>query len=260
MEERRLKVGVNLSWHLIWILALLEGITVPLVPLFLQNEPTVKPAAHTATATPQLVLFVRKITIIGMNGMSIGFIGTLIVCLLLNYIALRRIKIHLNGAAIVRVANPFITGLWGGVLLTIAYWIQLWVDGLLTLPPIINTILYGFVSAAGSIVITCVLYLLTVRVLPRSGIQLVTTEQRLSLSEIPIVSFAILIGLYEGLAMPIFRIWELAPHYKVLIALLVGLSGGALSSLIVVALAQTRAMNKHMWLKFSIPVTPGPEC
>ena len=84
------------------------------------------------------------------------------------------------------------------------------------------------------------------------GIQLTTTEQRLLLDKIQIIAFAILIGLYEGLAMPILRIWTLVPQHKVLIALLVGVTGGALSSLLVVALARTRVINKHLWLKFSI--------
>ena len=89
------------------------------------------------------------------------------------------------------------------------------------------------------------------------GIQLTTTEQRLLLDKIQIIAFAILIGLYKGLAMPIIHIWTLVPQHKVLIALLVGVTGGALSSLIVVALAHTRVINKHMWLKFSIVANNG---
>lgn len=193
--------------------------------------------------------------VIALYGMSIGFIGTLVVCLLLNYVALRRIKVDLDNATITRVARPFVFALWGGVLLTVIFWIQeCIVHPLLALPAVINSLLYGFISAAGSIVATSVIYLLTMKALPGLGIQLVTTEQSWLLTQIPVASFAVLVGVYEGLAMPILQIWALAPqHYRVLIALLVGLSGGALSSLIIVLLAKTRVMNKHMWLKFSIP-------
>jgi hypothetical protein len=112
--------------------------------------------------------------------------------------------------------------------------------------------IFGFVSAAGGIIVTCVIYSLTIKGLPHFGIQLITTAHQLLLTRVSIISFAILVGLYEGLATPILYIWELAPRHKVLIALLVGLSGGALSSLIVVALAHIRVVNKHMWLIFSI--------
>jgi hypothetical protein len=59
--------------------------------------------------------------IIGMYGMSIGFIGVLMVCLLLNYIAFCKIKVHLNNAVIMRVNHPFVMGLWGGLLLAVIF-------------------------------------------------------------------------------------------------------------------------------------------
>src|ERR1700741_10360 len=98
MQEQYLKANVNLSWHLIWIFALLEGVTVPLVALFTENGPSVHSTAHTATVAAQSVSFAKNMMIIGMYGMSIGFIGALIVCLLSNHIAFRRIKVHLNSA------------------------------------------------------------------------------------------------------------------------------------------------------------------
>ena len=254
MQERYLKINVNFSWHLIWVFALLEGITVPLVPLFSRNGPSVNSIAHTATVAAQLVAFAKNMMIIGMYGMSIGFVGTLAVCLLLNYIAFRRIKVHLNNAVIMRVTHPFVIGLWGGLLLAIIFWIQQCIGGLLVPSSIVNLMIFGFVSAGGSIIVSSVIYLLMINAVPHSGIQLITTEQRLLLAKVPIVSFAVLVGLYEGLAMPILQRWQLVSHHKVLIALLVGVSGGALSSLIVVALAHIRAINKHMWLKFSTMV------
>jgi hypothetical protein len=252
MQERYLKINVNFSWHLIWIFALLEGITVPLVPLFSQNGPSVKSTEHTPTVAAHFVSFAKNMMIIGMYGMSIGFIGTLVVCLLLNYIAFRKIKVHLNNEVIMRVTHPFVIGLWGGLLLTVIFWIQRCIGSLLVLSLVVNLMIFGFISAAGGIVVTSVIYLLMIKAMPHLGIQLITTEQRLLLAKIPIVSFAVLVGLYEGLAAPILQRWELVPQHKVLIALLVGFSGGALSSLIVVALAHIRVIKKHMWLKISI--------
>jgi hypothetical protein len=252
MQERYLKVNVNFSWHLVWLFALLEGITVPLVPLFLKSGPSVKSTAHTATVAPQFVSFAKNMMIIGLYGMSIGLIGTLVVCLLLNYIVFRRVKVHLNNAVIMRVTHPFVIGLWGGLLLAVIFWIQRCIGSLLAFSLIVNLMIFGFVSAAGSIIVTSVIYLLMIKAMPHLGIQLITTEQRLLLAKIPIVSFAVLVGLYEGMAAPILQRWELVPQYKVLIALLVGFSGGALSSLIVVALAHIGVIKKHMWLKFSI--------
>lgn len=191
-------------------------------------------------------------TIIGVYGITIGFVGASIICLLLNYIAFRRLKIELNGAVIVRVIHPFAVGLWGGLLLAAIFWIQQCSGRLLVFPLTVNLMLLGFVSAAGAILFTTCVYLLVVKVAPCLGVKLITTEQRLLLARIPIASFAVLVGLYEGLAAPILHQWESAPQHKVLIALLVGLTGGALSSLIVVALAHMSVIKKHMWLEFSL--------
>jgi hypothetical protein len=252
MQERYLKIDVNFSWHLIWIFALLEGVTVPLVPLLSENGPSVNSTVHNATPAAQLVVFAKKMVTVGIYGMSIGFIGTLAICLLLNYIAFRNINIHLNNAIIRQVARPLAIALWGGVLLAIIFWIQQCIGSVLAISSIGSLMVFGFASAAGGVIITSAIYLLTVNVTPRMGIQIITTEQRFLLAKLPIISFAMLVGLYEGLAMPIFQGWQLVPQHKVLVALLVGVSGGALSSLIVVALAHVPAVNKHTWLKFSV--------
>jgi len=252
MQERYLKINVNFSWHLVWIFALLEGITVPLSALFTKNGPNVHSTRHTATVAAQFVSFAKNMLIIGMYGMSIGFIGALAICVLLNYVAFRRIEVHLNDAVIVRVAHPFVIGLWGGVFLTVIFWILRCIGNLLAFSLVVNLMIFGFVCAAGSIIVTSVIYLQVIRVMPYLGIQLITTQQRLLLAKIPIASFAVLVGLYEGLAAPILQQWELAPEHKVLIALLVGSSGGALSSLIVVALAHIHVIKKHLWLEFSV--------
>jgi hypothetical protein len=254
MQEHNLKTDANFSWHLIWIFALLEGVTVPLVPLFFENGPSVKATAGSATAATQFGSFARIMMIIGMYGMSIGFIGTLMVCLLLNHIVFRRVKVRLNNAVVTRMTHPFVVALWGGTLLAVMFWIQRCLSRLLVFPVVVNSMIFGFVSAAGSIIVTSVVYLLLIKNLPGLGIRLITTEQKLLLAELPVVSFAILIGLYEAFAMPILHIWESAPQHKALIALLVGFSGGAFSSLIVVALAHLRVVNKRMWLKFSTAV------
>jgi hypothetical protein len=248
MQERFLKINVNLSWHLIWIFALLEAITVPLVPLFFANGPSVNSTADTKTVAAQSVSFAKIMIINGMYGMCIGFIGTLVVCVLLNYVAFRKVKVHLNNAVIMRVTHPLIIGLWGGLLLATIFWIQQCVGSLLVLSSVLNLMILGFISATGGTIVTTAIYSLMIKGLPHLGIQLVTTEQQLLLAKCSIVSFAILIGLYEGLAMPILHIWQLVPRHKMSIALLVGFSGGALSSFIVVALAHIRVVNKHMWL------------
>jgi hypothetical protein len=253
MPEQNLKVDVKFSWHLIWIFALLEGVTVPLAPLFSANGPRVKSTVNATTDTSQIT-FLRDMMIIGTYGISIGFIGTLVVCLLLNYVAFRKLKLHLNNALVVRIVHPIIMALWGGLLLATYFWIQHCIGSLLVFSLIVNLMIFGFVSAAGGTIATGLIYLLMVKALPYLGIQLDTTENRLLLTKIPIVSFALLIALYEGLAMPILHIWTLVPHHKVLVALLTGTSGGALSSLLVVALTHLRGINKHMWLKFSIIV------
>lgn len=245
MQERCAKVDVNLSWHLVWLFALLEGITVPLVPLFLESGPNVRSTAHP-------VSFATRMAIIGVYGVAIGFVGAFIISLLLNYVAFRRLEIRLNGAVIVRVTRPIAIGLWGGLLLALIFCIQQCVGGLLVFSLTVNLMLLGFVSAAGAIIITTCVYLLAAKAAPRLGIQLDTTDQRLALTGVPILSFAVLVGLYEGLAAPILHQWESAPQHKVLIALLAGLAGGALSSLIVVALAHMSVIKKHMWLEFSL--------
>ena len=150
MQERYLKVNVNFSWHLVWLFALLEGITVPLVPLFLKSGPSVSSTAHIATVAAQFASSANKMMIIGIYGISIGFIGTSIVCLLLNYIVLRKVRVQLNNAVIMRVSHAFVVGLWGGYLLAVIFWIQQCIGSLLVFSLIVNLMLLGFVSAAGS--------------------------------------------------------------------------------------------------------------
>jgi hypothetical protein len=163
-----------------------------------------------------------------------------------------RIRVKLDDAAIVRVLRPFVVGVWGGILLAVIFWIQLCIARFLIFPVIVNLILFGFISAAGAVVLTGSTYSCLTKASPKFGIQLTTAQQRLLLFKIPVASFAVLAGLYEGLAAPILQRWELAPQHKVLMALLAGISGGAFSSLIVVALAHARAIKKRMWLEFAV--------
>lgn len=254
MPGQYLKVKVNFSWHLIWIFALLEGITVPLVPLFTQNGPDVSTTAAATTAAVQ-VAFAKAMVVIGIYGACIGFIGALVVWLFSNYVVFRLVRLRLNDAIITGIARPAVFALWGGALLAVIFWIQYCIVRLLTFHWVINSMILGFVSAAGGITFTGVVYVLMTKRFPYLGIKLLTAEQRLLLVEVPIASFAMLVGLYEGLAMPVLHIWALVPQHKVLVALLVGLSGGALSSLIVVSLAHARVINTRMWLKFLVLVS-----
>lgn len=250
--EDYLKADVNLSWHLVWLFAILEGITVPLLSLFAQGGPRVGRASRTATLAEQFASFASKMVIVGIYGLVIGFVGASVVCLLLNWIVFPRVRVRLNDAAIVRVLHPFILGIWGGVLLAVIFWIQLCIAGFLTFPMVVNLMLFGFISAAGSVVLTGSAYSFSVKALPNLGIQLITAQQRLLLFKMPFVAFATLVGVYEGLAAPILQRWELAPHHKVLMALLMGVSGGAFSSFFVVASTHLDAIKKHMWLKFAV--------
>lgn len=252
MQERSLRANVNFSWHLVWLFALLEGITVPLVPLFAQSGPKMNPAPRSATGGAQFLAFADRMLIVGFYGFIIGLVGASVICVLLNHVVFAKVKIKLNDAVIVRVLHPLIAGVWGGILLAIIFWIQQCIGRLLVFPLTLNLIIFGFVSAAGSIVMTGSLYAFLIKALPNLGIQLATVRQRLLLAKIPVVSFALLVGLYEGLAAPILQRWELAHQHRVLVALLVGISGGALSSSIVVALAHLGAIKKRMWLDFSV--------
>lgn len=250
MGVRCLRADVNFSWHLVWLFALLEGITVPLVPLFAQSGPRANPAPRSAPGAVQLAAFANRMLVVGCYGFIIGFVGTSIICLLLNRVVLRRIGIRLNDANIIRVVRPVIAGVWGGALLAMIFWIQQCMSMFLSVPLVLDLMILGFASAAGSIAVTGSLYCALIRAVPNLGIQLATLQQRLLLARLPVASFALLVGVYEGLAAPILQRWELAHQHRVLIALLVGVSGGALSSSIVVALAHLRAIKKRMWLDF----------
>lgn len=247
MADQYFKADVNFSWHLVWLFAILEGITVPLLALFSQKGPRLGRAAAVHS-----VPFANQMLLVGGYGLIIGFVGASILCLLLNVIVFRRIKVRLNGAVVSRVLHPFIPGIWGGILLAVIFWLQLCISRYLTFPPTVNLMLFGFISAAGSIILIGFAYSLSMKALPNLGIQLSTAHQRLLLSKVPAVSFALLVGLYEGLAAPILQRWELAPHHKILMALLAGVSGGAFGSLVVVALAHIGAIDKRIWLKFAV--------
>lgn len=130
--------------------------------------------------------------------------------------------------------------------------IQMSIVGLLDLPVLVNAFVLGFVSAAGGILITHGIYLLTVKHLPHLGIRLVTTGQQLLLVKISVASFAILTGAYEGFAIPILNLWEFVPQHRVAAALVSGVLGGALSSVVIVAITRVTAINRRIWLGFSV--------
>ncbi|BCO37089.1 hypothetical protein [Mycobacterium heckeshornense] len=252
MQERHIHVTVDVSWHLVWIFALLEGITVPLVPLFSKNGSSIASTGHAANAASWSASFAKNATLVGIYGIAIGFIGTVVICLVLNYIAFRIIKVDVNNAAIMRMLQPFTAGVWGGLLLAVIFLIQFCIGYLLVLSRAEYLVICGFVSVAGAFIVTGATYLLTIKAVSRLGIQLVTTTQRLLLVKFPLFSFAILAGLYEGLAALILQRWELVHQYQVLIALVTGSAGGAFGSLMVVTLAHLGVVKKHLWLEFSV--------
>jgi len=201
----------KLSWHLIWIFGLLEMITVPMV-----------------AGLPQVTSLQTKSP---WQGAVVGFIGLIFLLLILNS-TIYRLKISMEDDILKRI-SVLPAALWNTLLLALIFGIQkiagMWAIG----PWIPRYLIAGFVSVAGAVVITLLMYRWISSFLPFLRITFTTGRHRYCFQSISVIMVALSAGVYEALALPLIMLWQTAGSHVPLFAAFTGMAGGVLGSSIV---------------------------
>jgi hypothetical protein len=215
---------------LVWIMALLEAITVPWVVMFHQvGDPAAQPKS-------------------AFHGFLVGAVGVWLLLHVVNPFLSRSIVIPIRGQRLNRI-NPLMSGLWGGVILALLFVIQRGLFACLTLPYPLDQIVVGFACTAASLGLTGAAYTVLVRITFALSITLRVGDGHLNLASVSFVNVALLGGLYEAVALPVLSTWTFCETCPVLFSLGSGLLGGALGGLLV-CLVCNRLPRPVCWFGF----------
>ncbi|MEI7981199.1 MAG: hypothetical protein WCI71_06070 [Bacteroidota bacterium] len=204
----------RLSFHLIWIFALLEMITVPLVTLL--------PLVFSIGIKSPL------------EGAVVGFLGVVILFLILNRI-IDKLNITIDGLPVTGI-SILSAALWNMFFLALIFGLQK-VIGLIRIDSwIIQNIMAGFFSVSGAVLITIAAYHAIYNFIVPMRISVKAGAYSYSVRRMSVVTIALLAGGYEALALPVILIWQQAESNIPLFAAFTGMAGGVLGSAAIVFL------------------------
>lgn len=194
----------KISAHFIWIMGLLEAITVPLVVMLpFWTNTTLKNPLH---------------------GILVGFTGVLILFYFLNRL-MSKLNIRLMNVPVTGI-SVFSSALWSGLILALIFGIQYGLKCVIHLVYPIKEIILGFFSAGGAIFLTGLIYRFSVSSLPSLAVKIRTPEGVLRIDDFSLWSFSLWSGLYESVALPIILIWSFCVSHQGFAAVATGLAGG----------------------------------
>jgi hypothetical protein len=224
------------SWHLVWVLAMLEGLTVPWVVLcstldiqgataktLSQNDhgqpgPSRGTAAATGSAIGSKTLWL---------GFVVGFVGVWLLLQLVNRVLARGLVVLIDSQRVLWI-SPGRAGLWGGVILSVLFALQGRLFAWLNLPYPLDHVIAGFGCTVGSLALSSAVYTWVVRRLPGLAIRIRTGNRLLELTDPPLAILPLLGGLYEAVALPVISTWMFCQAGAVLFSVASGISGGVL--------------------------------
>jgi len=181
-----LKIEVmSLTWHLVWITAVCEAVTVGLLPLFCD------------------VRHYGRVAKSPMTGMVLGYIGMLTAILLLSMLA-RYVPSGLRSYKGFRVERPFLISIWGGGFLALIFMLQAL---FLELPHQTLTImLRGAGSLAAAAVIVLFAYRFAAVRWSWMSVTFMLDGRMHGLQRVSILSAAFFLAIYEALALPLIEL------------------------------------------------------
>lgn len=233
--NKLIRLGIkNISYHLIWVMTLLEAITVTILAIL----------SHYRHGDQQL----KSI----WNGFLVAFIGTYLTMLILNkYI--EKLNFRLNDDLVLKVAPVTVLSFWSGLLLAILFYIQELIVHLnLTTKFVINLMLAGFISTALSSIIVYYIYKIITMIFYPLRIIVHTQHSTFEFIGLAITSLAILVGLYELIALPIINIWQSFPLFlQIPAGFLTGALGGSIGSIAVILLYRLAPEKFKIFFLFS---------
>ena len=199
----------RISPHLIWIMGLLELITVPLVVII-----------------PRLTGTTLKNP---LHGIAVGFVGIIVLLCCINPF-LSRLSINLVGGNIRRI-SVLSSAFWSALILALIFIFQMIFGFAISFGYPWKEIILGIVSAGGAVFCSSLLYRMLVHILPFLAITIKTTNGLFVIEQFSLIKFSIFAAIYEGVALPIISIWRLVADHEAQTSIITGLAGGIAGAL-----------------------------
>jgi len=183
-ENLKIEV-ILLTWHLVWITAVCEAVTVGLLPLFCD------------------VSYYGRVAKSPLTGMVLGYIGMLTAILLLSMLA-GCVTSGLRSYRGFRVERPFLISIWGGVFLALIFMLQAL---FLALPhQTMTTVLRGAGSLAAATAIVLSAYHFAALRWSWMSLTFMLDGRMHRVQRVSIVSAAFFLAIYEALALPLIEL------------------------------------------------------
>lgn len=232
MENNSRTINIKrFSYHLIWLVTLLEAITVPFLIFLIQHQPN---AAQTKAM---------------WQGFIVGSVGTYIIFFIFNKIA-KRMSIRLFKTTVVALQPLYVIAIWGGIILAFLFLFQKLVLGMrITNNPFLILSMAGFVATTLSTIITVIGYSLLQNT-NLLTLYLYTPNVSHKLVSMSFFYIAVLAGIYEAIALPIINVWTLFTSHQILIGLITGAMGGFIGSSVVVLCYNFFARKNKLYIMF----------
>ena len=219
------------TYHLIWIMTLLEALTVPLLVIFTQHH-----LGEASAKSP-------------WQGFIIGAIGAYITFSVINFFLRRLNLLYVNQRIISAIKPVWCIAIWSGCILMFLFLFQKIILHLFNTHWIfISLALAGFVATALSILLTYFLYRIVAKYTSILVIFLVTPHLKYQLYSFSIIWLALLAGIYEAIALPIINTWTVMSHYQVIYGFIFGALGGLIGSSLIVLLYNNLMRKTRMWM------------
>jgi hypothetical protein len=199
----------RISPHFVWIMGLLELITVPLVVII-----------------PRLTGTTLKNP---LHGIVVGFVGIIVLFCCINPL-LSRLNISLMDGKIMRF-SVLSSAFWSAFILALIFLFQMILGFVIPFSYPWKEIILGVGSAGGAVFCSSLVYRIFVYALPFLAVSIKTTERLFVIEQFSVMCFSVFAAIYEGVALPIISIWKLVTEYEVLISVVTGLAGGMAGAL-----------------------------
>ncbi|MFC1500908.1 hypothetical protein ACFL58_00455 [Elusimicrobiota bacterium] len=220
----------KISWHLVWILACLEGITVVFLPYF--------------TGVHEKGQIIKS----PILGLFLGYIGMLAALLLINAFGKSFLR-NVFAEGKIEIRKPFIVSVWGSVYLALIFLFQL------VFTDISNTyfvtVIRAIFSVSVSTLIFLVLYKYMHRLMPWLSVKLVFGKDEYRFLGVTVLPAVVFISLYEAIALPIIELFRNFENYQWQSGLFLGVTAGAFAITLVIICYNNLALH-YSGLKASI--------
>jgi hypothetical protein len=201
----------TVSIHFIWIAALLEFITVPMVVLLSK-------LTSTGLKNP-------------LHGILVGFVGVSALFYCINRL-LDKLDFHL-GEYRVRSIHIFTSAFWSGFILALIFAIQQFLKTTVSFDYPAKEIVLGFLSAGGAVLFSGLFYRVVIKFAPFFSVRIHTAGGNFIVENYSLLKISFLAAMYEAIALPILVFWTFYPEHQIIAAAIAGIIGGAVGGMMI---------------------------